>query len=945
MNQQRSRRFKSSKDSKNLKLLEEEFRSQLLKNNEEPPPLEEEDPNKFDRNVITPGTKFMKKLSDALNYYIHQKMNTDESWKSIKVILSDSNVPGEGEHKILDFIRLQRNAKNYNPNTSHIIHGLDADLIMLGLISHEPNFTILREKVYRGGKNYDENLKKLGYHESEYKPFNFFHINILREHLKREFAEIQQLKLKFKYDFERIIDDYICLCFLIGNDFLPHLPSLDINEGSIEQILKLYKENIIYMNDYLTNNGKVNLTNIEIILKKLGEVEDYVLMNRFEKNRLKTLSLKNRKLAQEKYRNKILEKSTIISDKSTGSKNNNVNNNNDNGIELFKLGIDTKKRKFNKLTNDNANLVKINEVNNKNKDLKNQFKLNLLKNKLKEVNKPIESKKVDKVEKLEIITVPKSDLIDEPVKKKIKLTNNIIKEDPKPIIKKKISQKDYKTKLKDLIYKNNIVDPEKHPDHVKLGTTGWKQRYYKRKFKIPLTEDLKYNEEHEAIFKNYIEGLCWILEYYYNGVPSWNWFYKYHYAPFASDLDHISNYDIKFEKGKPFKPLNQLMAVFPGGSSHALPTEYQNLMLSKSSSIKDFYPEDFEIDLNGKTRAWLGVVLLPFIDEKRLLTEIEKIEDSLNDEERIRNSLNDPVLYTSYNKTVKLSTLMLSLYMDDINTKVEISHLDSPSFVGFISKSNLFIEPSGSIKIPFKHDELKIIEDNIVTCCKYFYPNTTQHKSIILPNYKHVKKLGELEKNDVNDGYSMNRVNSKYSNNSNNNYNKNINFNKNYQNNNNRNYQRNYNNKDNYKNRNNYQNQQYSSNNQQYKPSSYNNNNYQNSNYNQYQQPNYNQYQQFNVNPYQKQGNYQQYQANPYQQPQNNYYQNPNYRNNPYQQPQYQNQHYNQQYNQQYNQNINQQYNSNSNSNTNQNQNYNQYNNHQYYTNNYQNEEKKDNNN
>ena len=138
-------------------------------------------------------------------------------------------------------------------------------------------------------------------------------------------------------------------------------------------------------------------------------------------------------------------------------------------------------------------------------------------------------------------------------------------------------------------------------------------------------------------------------------------------GPMLSDLVNIEDLlkDISFDGklGRPLKPFEQLMGCLPPSSAYLLPKPYQWLMKSSSSPLKEFYPERFTVDMNGKRWPWEAVVLLPFIDSQRLIRTIqEHVPDSLlTEEQKERNVVLESADVYVYNKESNETTTIPAL--------------------------------------------------------------------------------------------------------------------------------------------------------------------------------------------------------------------------------------------------------------------------------------------
>ena len=210
----------------------------------------------WDTNAITPGTMFLTKLSLYLQKSLPLKKLKQKY--NIKLLLSDSSVPGEGEHKIISYMR-----DNIDATSINILYGLDADLIMLSLCL-DFNIYLLREATHFGQIKKDHLL--------------YFSIPNLKNNLYDEISQYIDAE-DFEIIKNNIIIDYVFICFLMGNDFLPSMLYLDIGNNSIDDILHIYTNLINIKKRYLIQDSSINYTFLQQIFNRLFNKEDEYKQN------------------------------------------------------------------------------------------------------------------------------------------------------------------------------------------------------------------------------------------------------------------------------------------------------------------------------------------------------------------------------------------------------------------------------------------------------------------------------------------------------------------------------------------------------------------------------------------------------------------------------------------------------------------------------------------
>lgn len=212
----------------------------------------------WDTNAISPGTMFMTKLHAYLRNRIRE-----HTWIA-PVSFSDSTVAGEGEHKIFEMLD---RVNDVDPVVQ--IYGLDADLIMLTLLSHRSNIFLMREDTMS---------------KSEEKSFIYLDVTALRIGIVNQLAtqhgwltEDEAIN-PFSKKVLEVIESYVTMCFLLGNDFIPNVPSLSLKKRGIDHLMKAYSQmyqtkglHLVGYND--SDEIAIRIECLELLMEQVSNTE------------------------------------------------------------------------------------------------------------------------------------------------------------------------------------------------------------------------------------------------------------------------------------------------------------------------------------------------------------------------------------------------------------------------------------------------------------------------------------------------------------------------------------------------------------------------------------------------------------------------------------------------------------------------------------------------
>lgn len=245
----------------------------------------------WDTNCITPGTSFMNELDQVFKKQLR--------YSTTDIHFSGSDEYGEGEQKIFKLLQAEKN------DIVIIINGMDADLIILSLMSNRKNIYLMRESEIRTYINVD-NLRKA----------------IITEMMQKWRLKSEDYVDLFSTNSNELIESYCVMCSLLGNDFIPHLLTLKLKSNGLDRLIR-YTGDSYETYGLLVKDNSINYDALVDIIQRISKTEDLDIVEECKRYIGYRLTNTNNMKASEYYamKNKDNLASIIYTDQSKWRQN------------------------------------------------------------------------------------------------------------------------------------------------------------------------------------------------------------------------------------------------------------------------------------------------------------------------------------------------------------------------------------------------------------------------------------------------------------------------------------------------------------------------------------------------------------------------------------------------------------------------------------------------
>lgn len=502
--EQKKRRYMGNFMGKMVKKLMEPFEKEMSKGHKW---KYENGKIKWSKNNISPGTAFMDLLVSSLkSKEYHNKMkNVANNLKTF--IVSGAYESGEGEKKIVDYINDPKN----RITTDTTIYSPDSDVILLAMLLHDTsNVVILRQDQQASAK-----LEKPG-------KFHFAY-NIIDVDKLEDVISEYVIKSVDRMEKKQILHDIVFIFTIFGDDFLPRVESYDVR-NDIQLITNVYIKSLkhsgsSYLVKRINNKFTLNTGLFYDIMTLLGKNEVDILKRNYVKNEFHNYRRMRKSVNKYLSRNNIgrygeVDHSNIM--QFIGDYN--FSRDWDEFGKLLKKGITNIKSFHPLMFADFDNKLKKKTGMSKGEVVsyyKKNGKLPKIKGYLYHTRDfPVIHRTKNGTQYTQLLPHSKT------------LNNRFHQERTEGMDKYRKKLYQFEKMLDEFRESLNVSsNVELGKDIESIG------RFYKEYLHVEDYQQDRLNDKMKKVIYEYLKGMVWIMEYYYNGISYPTWFYPYKRSP------------------------------------------------------------------------------------------------------------------------------------------------------------------------------------------------------------------------------------------------------------------------------------------------------------------------------------------------------------------------------------------------------------------------------